>query len=348
MAGIIWRADADFYGSEEARSLLFDARYLEQTYQQEGEDAALDFGTRILEAIESGEVEQAEILQDQFLRKRRVKDLYEERQERLEVIDEIWRMDDDFYDSIEIRSFLFRVRDENGDLFTEDEDAEMATRMGEALEKVGERELRKVLRAYERHPRAGDRQLAKTLAPALGLVVRSGLKELGIVPRIEYLAPQDDRGKGCYYAAKDRIIVYGNGKAEPVRPGFLLPRTELTDEIFDRINTVAHEMWHAHQHYGFDVDPEMMARYRRNWAVYISARMDYVMYREQLTEREAFMFGGMVEERMRGIYGQREGARKGSGAEARREDGFERGGGGDGFGRSGASDGEIKRKEENG
>lgn len=58
--------------------------------------------------------------------------------------------------------------------------------------------------------------------------------------------------------------------------------------LVNRINTLAHEVWHKHQ---FQAN---VLEYQENYRYYIEDKVDYDAYRDQLVEKEAFMMGEIV------------------------------------------------------
>lgn len=66
--------------------------------------------------------------------------------------------------------------------------------------------------------------------------------------------------------------------------------------IADLINTIAHEIWHAHQH---RTDSEA---YRYNESNYIFPQVNYDMYQNQIMEKEAFEMGRQIGDTVRMAY----------------------------------------------
>ncbi|MDO4987109.1 MAG: hypothetical protein Q4E46_02240 [Candidatus Saccharibacteria bacterium] len=313
---IAWATDPSFETSKEARSLIGDPDYLHKTYGRQIEDDLFGRGDKRPEgpvkqvddprkreaklgnaleyAIDEGALTVKEALDDPFLRGRRVESLRTgaPAEQELTVAKQLWKIDDSFYSCDEFQGYLKEVRADNTDIFEDIIPAEVEQRTSEALERISDQSFEKIMQTYEKDPRAGDKLVVKTLAPALGLGKN--------IPKIIYEDSQ--RSENGSYQSDAHTIRYCHDDGRKV-PGFLRPRKELTDELFDRMNTISHEMWHAHQHHGDNVSPELREQYTRNEEKYMRAEWNYGYYRGQLLETEAFTFGNAFEERAKKIYG---------------------------------------------
>lgn len=326
---LLWDFDAEFWDSLEARALASDEAYIERNYQ-DGLDKIVAIATQeaskrggqflcdltspeavrgeaikeIMNAashvVGSGEVSMQELNRDPFLRHRHIDALRDSRpiEEYSEDIVALWSADIDFKKSFEYFQYKSEqkraFRAEHPDVY-EDSDsrtAEIKQLVSETLAQIPDGKFAEIARLYESgaNAEAGDHAVLDTLTPLLGLA--------NDPPKLEY-APRERGGPaGDYSSATNTVRVFvDNDTGEFTSPGERpvlsdgARKTALTEATLDRIDTVAHELFHARQARGETVTPAQRELYRLNWDNYVSSDEDYFAYRAQLIEAEAFMFG---------------------------------------------------------
>ena len=318
----IWALDPGFYKSKEAASLITDPDYLHFVYgkkcrekyrkassksqdehkgQVETEEASSyerRIGKILKESLEGELLTTEEILNDPFLRKKHVDRLHHS-VANLEIYKTIWRLDgNDFYGSDELKDYLDRIRADNVGILKDVSVDEVEKRVTAMLEGVPDKSIVEILKAYSKDPCYGDDILIRRLLPILGL--------LNNPPKVSYQYPKD-KATGKYNHETNTIIYYRNADQSSPRK-FRIPfRQPLTDNLFRRMETIAHEMCHAHQTYGDNIGPGLKNRYERNGKHYIQPKYNYNAYREQLMEVEAAKFGEAFVLRAKAVY---EGMRK--------------------------------------
>ena len=72
--------------------------------------------------------------------------------------------------------------------------------------------------------------------------------------------------------------------------------------IADTVDSVAHELFHAHQSEEEEAGTQQGELYKINHDNYVSSSIDYDMYRSQIVEQEAFAFGGQIGNKFREEY----------------------------------------------
>lgn len=107
-------------------------------------------------------------------------------------------------------------------------------------------------------------------------------------PELEFRPTKDERTAGQFSGNEYKITFYYNARRS--RKGNL-----------DDLNTIAHEMWHAHQLDLADYGNDNRSRiYDRNFNCYFPSEENDELYERQLIEEEAFYFGDKIELIFRG------------------------------------------------
>lgn len=333
----VWVLDPSFEESDEAKSLVVDRDYLYKVYGKKIERELLGrnrskleillsqnrpklenssqvndpgqyeraMSKELEEAIKSGILTAGEILKDPFLRKRRIKDLHHWSQKQPPVVEKIWRLDGvDFYNDQGFIDYLNRLQDDNADIFDVSY-AEVEQRVTKAIERIPDMTFREILKAYKRNPCQGDQVLIHSLSPILGLSHNP--------PTILYKESKDGKSSATYYEVaedgfEENTIVYHENKEQSFFQTIAqtLHLAPINDELFNRIGSIAHEMWHAHQYFGDNVGPELRERYHRNARYYMKPEHVPLVYRTQLLEIEAFAFGEALKARLKEICNKKE------------------------------------------
>ncbi len=330
---LLWYTDNYFYNSGAAISLFGDKDYIKNTYNVEkiaenkkgifnSDEQALqekltnNITGSIGYLLQTGQTSVKEIIDDPFLRKKHFDSLYEiettgKRVDK--VIADFWNNDEEFTDSIDYQRMMFEQVRNNPDIYKEIDEEEMDKLTDGVLEQLSEKKLSEIMRTYEKNPRKGDKLLAKELVPLLGLGSNP--------PALEY--GQAKNNEGGYYSRRTHTVVIceenlghketdeqGNEEERVLKTssifGFLKPK-KMEDDIFFRMGAVAHELWHAHQWAGENVDEDRREKYRQNFVYYVSGHSNYNLYRSQLIEAEAWKFGTKVENRFHNLYEQKKG-----------------------------------------
>ncbi len=327
-------ADQNFYESEEVRNLFSDETYLEKTYANifkhaapsEVNETAEDARAKALQnmptffgaMIDDGIVSAKELIEDPYLREKHFDSLSrpisgEDLKESEWNMRELWNYDDEFFDSSEYNFMLAGKVRENPDIYKDVDTEEVGRLTNEALEQILLKDFKEILKAYEKDSRKGDELVFQKLLPILGLTQNP--------PKLEYGAPKDEES-GFYHRQSNRVVIcedtikqraaVSNSSFEQKKKSIFdfLRKKQLDNEIFDRINTIAHETWHAHQWVGENVEEPRRKKYQENFVYYMEGRTGYDTYRAQLIEREAWEFGGKVEAISRMVYKETKGGSK--------------------------------------
>lgn len=317
LSELFTRADVGFYESDEARNLLSDRGYLEQVYngvlsyaapsevsktaEEAREKALQNLPEYLNNMVNDGVTTVEELIKDPYLRKQRFDALSDfaghELSESEWKMRELWSYDDGFFDSYEYDSLLQQKAADNPDIYRAEND-DVNENIREAFDKLSESDYREILRAYERNIKKGDQLLFQKLLPILGLDKNP--------PKLEYVPSVEDKNeRGFYQRGNHRIVLCEQAIREYVEPFEnsdtkksildFLKRKKVGNEAYERMNVVAHEMWHAHQWAGEGIDDTKRKKYHQNFAYYMKGRRSYDSYREQLIEREAWAFGSAVQ-----------------------------------------------------
>ena len=330
---IIWNADEFFYESPEAKSLLNDKDFISNKYNvkklvetskeynpgQSDEALAESYVSGISQCVnymvENKEATVEDIVKDPFFRKDHFDAQYEIETQGKEVkveLAEIWRMDIDFHDSYEYGSMLFEYAKKNPEIYEKVNESEIDKLVSEALEKVSDKQMAEIIKAYEKNPRKGDALIAKILIPILGLSDNP--------PTLKY-GPAKNK-EGGYYKRSEHSVTICEDTLDKEMPDDerILNTTssifdvfkpkKLEDKMFYRMGAVAHEFWHARQWGGKDVPEDKQEQYRKNFVYYMTGHTFYGAYRSQLIEAEAWAFGKKMEDRCKSIYEQMRGNKK--------------------------------------
>lgn len=319
----LWGTDDDFYTGA-GISLLYDRNYLDRKCDVSGkvEQYAARFKNENSEQIKeqslaslsdtmghlvrTGQVGAKEIIEDPLLRKRHFDSLLDLEINPTKIdpsIASLWRFDTDFEDSIDYSMALSDKINDNPDIYGAVDDAEIEHATDEILEKIPEKRLAEIAHIYEKDPQKGDRLLLETLMPLLGLENNQPTLTYGVIKR--------KQEKGHYNRFKHEIticeenITDDNPDDESAkRPIFSLFKSKKPRNItYMRMNIIAHEIWHAHQWAGTNVDKDRKSKYQSNFVYYLDGRTGYLGYRNQLIEKEAFRFGEKIETRSRKAIG---------------------------------------------
>ena len=308
LAELLWNFDNNFYNSGAAFSLLFDQDYIKLRYGSEmTEDESKKVSEDLDGIIKNNEATIEEILNDNHLRRKRF-EMLGKNEETSSELEDLWWRDTGFYDSWQYQDELHKKKQERPEIYLDLNEEEITKIFEDVFNKIPEKKYTEIIKAYEKDLGRGDRELFDTILPALGLENNPPSLEYGTSSEGEY---------GYYQRHKHRIVICEEslekkgGDSSPVlavssffdrfRP------KKLEDKIFRRINTVAHETWHAHQWIGEGVPDERREMYRENFIYYARGRNGYESYRSQLIEDEAFRFGSTIETRCEEAYKERGG-----------------------------------------
>ena len=148
---------------------------------------------------------------------------------------------------------------------------------------------------YRKDIRTGNETLKTYLCKTL-------LGPFGDYVTLRYNQTSLDGARGEWKLDEREIVLYEEQiiKAVEERNGHYQTR----EKELCYVNTIAHETWHAFQDLsdGGDLIPEdLVAMHRENSAYYVPFEYSYNMYRNQLNEVGAFMFGDKLEKFMRKI-----------------------------------------------
>ena len=322
----LWVLDPSFEKSDEVRRLVTDRDYLYKVYGKKIERELLSQSRsgseKSLQIKDPGQYERwlskelnknircavlsaGELLKDPFLRERHIESLRRSGQKQPPVVEKIWRLDGtDFYNDRGFIKYLNQIRDDNADIFRNVSYAEVEQRVMGVIEKIPDKTIRKVLRVYKRDLHQGDLKLIRSLSPILGLSQNQ--------PKILYRESRDGNKATYYEVEEDGIeentIVYHEDKEQSFlqKALWVFYPTPLIDESINRVESIGHEMWHAHQNFGDNVDPELREQYSRNARYYIKPQYDVWSYSEQLLELEAGMFGKALMSKAEKMYNKKE------------------------------------------
>lgn len=330
---IIWNADEFFFESPEAKNLLADPDFIRTKYNvdklvetskdynpgQTEESLAAQYIEGISACvnymIDNNEATIEDIVNDPFFRKDHFDALYDIETKGKEVkteLAEIWRMDIDFHDSYEYGSMLFEYAKKNPEIYEKVNESEIDKTISEALEKVSDKQIAEIIKAYEKNPRKGDALIAKILIPILGLSDNP--------PTLKY-GPAKNKEGGYYKRSEHSVTICEDTLEQNIDDDERILNTtssifdifkpkKLEDVIFYRMGAVAHEFWHARQWGGNDVPEARQEQYRKNFVYYMSGHTYYGAYRSQLIEAEAWAFGKKMETRCKDVYSQMRGNKK--------------------------------------
>lgn len=300
---LIWGFDKDFANSTEAMSLISDQDYLKKVY---GEENA-EIGEQVKSAVLTGEVPLSELLDDPYLRGKRIQAIEAEKtyDDYPEEILDIWERDKEFSDSLEYDSYkrrkIYNAHQEHPEIFSEVSQEEVDKITGEIMDKISDRDLKKIAKLYKKSPYQADQVLLDKLAPLLGIEENP--------PEIVYTDDPERHPYGGYNHKHNKIYFFHippekkRGLIEKAK-NMLSPELTSDDEIAKRIEVIAHEAWHAHQYSGVNVEDNRKQLYLLNFKKYDPGEYCFgggdhhdahARYKEQLIEKEAWTFGkGMV------------------------------------------------------
>ena len=310
-SGFLWDLDKDFGNSTEAMSLISDHDYLKNIY---GKDIdATETENIVSTAVLSGEIPLPELLSDPFLRQRRIEALKNEEDDKKtpddypEEIVDIWDLDKDFSRSLDYdnhkRSKVYNAIKDHPEIYTDVNQAEVERIVGEAIEKFSNRDLRAVLKLYQKSPYEADQVLLNKLVAELGLSDNP--------PKLVYEDNPNQHPAGGYNHKKNQIYFY---HVPPEKTPTLTDRIKRVinpqitprDEILKHIDIISHETWHAYQHNGVDIEEERKNAYALNFKSYdtgeycfggTSHEDAHSRYKGQLVESEAWAFGKGMQRR---------------------------------------------------
>ena len=330
---IIFNADDFFYESEEAKGLLSDEKFIRKKYridklvernkQYNPNETEEQLASEYIEGIslcvtnlvEDGIATIEEVVDDPYFRRDHFDVLYKMETEGVEVkteLAEIWRLDFDFHESYEYGDLLYQYARRNPDIYKNVDEAEIEEVVTSAIEKVSDKQIAEIVKAYEKNPRKGDALIAKILIPILGLKDNP--------PTLKYGEAKGKEG-GFYQRSEHSVtICEGNLGEKPENDNDrILERTssflgfghkKLEDNMFFRMGAVAHEFWHARQWGGTDIPEKKKEKYRKNFVYYMRGESSYGAYRNQLIEAEAWAFGERMEKRCHDMYDKIRGGKK--------------------------------------
>lgn len=141
------------------------------------------------------------------------------------------------------------------------------------LDRIRQSNLTKILAAYKKDDKDGDQLFFALLVAVLGIK---------IPPKLLYVEPQtNETSRGKYTAKTNTVRIYeGN----------------ISDHYCQRMGVLAHEIWHAYQEMKASYMNGKNHLYKYNNGNYIDSKADYIGYRTQLVESEAFYFGDAVKQ----------------------------------------------------
>ena len=298
---LIWGFDRDFGETTNAMAVLFDPDYLERTYPGYTPESIKAF---INDAIFNGKLTSSEILNDPYLRHRRTR-LHLENPDALnsdnEWVNIFWSLDKDFHTTSEHGKWIDISTAAHPEVYqVSSEDPEVVRITSEVLDQVSDQDLRQITKAYQTDWHAGDEKLREILLGPLGLT--------HCQPELRYQPGGDKKELAAYIRSQNLISINEEKFATPSRrliDRFLRPK--LDDPLFERIQAVSHELWHAHQKNGENVDSEHRQKYDFNFECYYDARHHNdedrkARYKGQLIEAEAFTFGEAIGKRARELW----------------------------------------------
>lgn len=184
-------------------------------------------------------------------------------------------LDEDFQESPEYLSYQQEIKSNKCEVIRSEvysPNQEMARRACDPyLDRIRRSDLAPILSAYKRDDKEGDQLFFELLTEVLGIKNP---------PKLVYAEHETNHTiRGKYMSKSNTIRLYeGN----------------IPDQSYQRMGTLAHEMWHAYQEMNASYRDGKNHLYRYNNDNYIDSEEDYPGYRSQLVECEAFYFGDTV------------------------------------------------------
>jgi hypothetical protein len=241
--------------------------------------------------VESEQVTPGEILNDPYLRRRHFDSLKSFMTNPSELDDNmvaLWTIDADFLDSEDYRNMLAEKAKELPEIFENVDEAEIDWITTVTIEKIPREQLSQIAKIYESSSQEGDQQLLNLLAPILGITDNP--------PAIRYHIKGEENEGGGYNGLVNAINIH----EETIAASVDTP----TELVIERMSSLAHEAWHAHQWNGTNIDEKRRDMYRENFACYFFADTSlYEVYEKQLVENEAYTFEAKFKSLCREIIG---------------------------------------------
>lgn len=330
-ADLLWQLDMNFYNADTMIDLVSDDDYIALRYQdaldacaeknpehpkEAREYTIADISEALTDLITTQQVSGEELVKDPYLRAKHVDAIRAQSLKESENFSRLWDFDQKFYDSPEyIQAASDELnngpRKEHPEIYDDVDAGQIEQITGELLGQIPDRKIQKIMKIYEKSPEKGDAALIKILLKPLGLDKNP--------PSLKYSKPRGDRAAGWYTRAEHSITlvreedleVLRAESDEPITPSFAdflsgNSGKKLDENMFFRMNAIAHETWHAHQWAGANVPADRQGAYHYNFQNYFQSKFSTTDYRNQLIEKEAYAFGESFEKRCKELYGYKE------------------------------------------